>query len=66
MIIEGLDFVLDALKCAVYPYPELVSAGWSHTAAAIFMVFLYFAYSIGLFLLNEMCSIWVIKEGDYK
>ena len=46
MIIEGLGFLLHALKCVMYPYPELISEGWPHMAAAIYMTFLYIAYSI--------------------
>lgn len=66
LITEEITLVLYILKCAIYPYPELIGAGWSPMAATIFMAILYFTYSIGLFLLNEMCSIWMIKEGDYK
>ena len=55
MIIEELKFVLQNLfgvcystlkcaKCVVYPYPNLVNAGWSHTEATILMTMIYATY----------------------
>ena len=54
MIIEGAKFLLHTLKFAVYPYPELVSAGWSHTEAGIFTMAVYIIYLIIFVALWQM------------
>lgn len=53
-IIEGLEFVLHTLKFAVNPYPQLISEGWGHTEASLWVLFLYLTYCIGFIALIEM------------
>ena len=62
MIIEGAKFVLHTLKFAVNPYPELISDGWSHTEASMWMWLLYVAYFMGFALLIEMYRERIAKE----
>ena len=64
MIVEGLEFVLYTLKCALYPDPELVSSGWSHTGATIFMTLLYFTYFLVFVALHLAHQEWMIKEKE--
>ena len=54
MMIEALEFVLHTLKFAVNPYPQLISEGWGHTEASLWMGLLYFTYCIGFIALIEM------------
>lgn len=54
MIIEGAKFVLYTLKFAVNPYPELISDGWGHTEASMWMSLFYVAYFMGFVVLVEM------------
>jgi len=59
MIIEGLNFLFCAF---VNPYPGLVSAGWSHTAIAIYMALLYIVYFLVFVVLLAMYREWKVKE----
>lgn len=62
MIIEGLEFVLRLIMVVLYPYPELVSSGLSHTVATIFMTLLYFTYFLVFIVLRLAHQERRIKE----
>lgn len=62
MIIEGVEFVLYTLKFAVNPYPKLISDGWGHTEASMWIGLLYFTYCIGFVVLLEAYRERMAKE----
>ena len=62
MMIEALKFVLYALKFAVNPYPQLISEGWGHTEASLWMGLLYLMYCIVFIVLIEMYREWKTSE----
>lgn len=62
MITEGLKIALHTLKWAVNPYPELISAGWGHVEASMWVGLLYLTYCIGFVVLIEMYRGWRATE----